>query len=123
MATRFLHLLPLVLFAACSHSHPLDGAWNEERADGKPGISIEFDTKGTACMVHLAPRADGGHDHLEGALTYTFDAATKAVTITAKLMGDGKAATWTGKIDGEHLEVTSADGKLTFHHGEHAHGH
>jgi hypothetical protein len=122
MALRFLHLLPLLLFAACSSGHPLDGAWNEERADGAPGMSIEFEVKGTACEVHLAPRADGSHDHLDGA-TYTFDAGTKAVTIKGKLMGGGKADTWTGKIDGQHLELTSADGKLTFHHGEHVHGH
>ena len=123
MAFRFLHFLPLVLFAACSAGHPLAGAWNEERADGKPGISIEFDVKGTACMVHAAPPADGSHaDHIDG-VTYTFDAATKAVTIKGKLMGGGKADTWTGKLDGAHFEVTSADGKLKFHHGKPAAGH
>jgi hypothetical protein len=122
MAFRFLRLLPLALmFAACSHHHALDGAWNEERADGAVGITIEFDVKSSACEVHTAPRADKTHDHVDG--TYTFDAATKAVTVKAKLMGDGKADTWTGKLDGEHLELASADGKLKFHHGEHAEGH
>jgi len=123
MVFRCLRLLPFVLLAACSSSHPLDGAWNQELPGGAAGMSITFDTKGTACMVHTAPRADGsGHDHLHDT-TYTFDAATKAVTVKAKLMGDGKAGTWTGKLDGAHLELSSADGKLTFHHGAHAHGH
>jgi len=124
MAFPSLRLLPLVLLAACTSSHPLDGSWNQELAGGAAGMSITFDVKGTACMVHTAPRADGGgHDHVTG--TYTYDAAAKTVTVKAKLMGDDKADTWTGKIGGEHLELSSADGKqkLTFHHGEHAPGH
>jgi polyisoprenoid-binding protein YceI len=116
-----LRLLPLVLLAACSDHHPLAGAWNQELPNDAHGMHIAFDPKSDRLEVGLAPRADGTHDHLEG--TYTFDAATKTVTVKARLMGDGKADTWTGKLAGVEIELSSADGKLTFHHGEHAHGH
>ncbi len=122
MRFPWLRVLPPVLFAACSHdSHPLAGSWNQELPGGAHGMHITFDTKGDKVDVGTTPRADGTHDHLNG--TYTFDAATKSVTIKAKLMGDGKADTWMGKLVDKDLELTSADGKLTFGHGDHAHGH
>lgn len=116
-----LRLLPLVLLAACSDHHPLAGAWNQELPNNAHGMHITFDTKGDKLDVGLAPRADGTHDHLHG--TYTFDAATKALTVKAKLLGEGKADTWTGKLNGAEIELSSADGKLNFHQGDHAHGH
>lgn len=116
-----LRLLPLVLLAACGDHHPLAGAWNQELPNDAHGMHITFDTKGDKLDVGLAPRADGTHDHLHG--TYTFDAATKALTVKAKLLGEGKADTWTGKLNGAEIELSSADGKLTFHQGDHAHGH
>lgn len=113
-------VLPLLL-AACGDSHPLAGAWNQELPGDAHGMHVSFDTKGDRVDIGTAPRPDGTHDHLHG--TYTFDAAKKAVTVKAKLLGDGKADTWTGTLDGDHLELTSADGKILFHRGEHAHGH
>lgn len=122
MRLRLPFLFPLALLAACSSSHPLDGAWNEERADGKAGMTIEFEVTSTRCMVHTAPGPDGSHEHLAGT-TYTFDAAAGTVTVKAPLLGKGKADSWSGKLAGEHLELGSADGKLVFHRGAHAHGH
>lgn len=117
-----LRFLPaLLLLAACGDHHPLAGAWNQELPGGAHGMHITFDTKGDKVDIGLPARADGTHGHAHG--TYTFDAASKTVTVKATLMGEGKADTWTGKLDGEHLELSSADGKLTFHHGEHAAGH
>lgn len=122
MRLASLRFVPvLLLFAACADHHPLAGAWNQELPGGAHGMHITFDTKGDKVDIGLPPRADGTHGHDKG--TYTFDAATKTVTVKAKLMGDGKADTWTGVLDGEHLELGSADGKLMFHHGEHAQGH
>lgn len=112
----------LLLFAACGGSaHPLAGNWSQELPGDAVGMSIEFDGKSDKVTGHTAPRPDGGHDHVYG--TYTWDAATKRVTVKAKLAGDAKADTWTGTLDGEHLELGSADGKLMFHHGGTAHGH
>ena len=63
-----------------------------------------------------AAKADGS-----SLIERTFDAATKAVTV--KWTGD-RSDTWSGKLDGEHLDLTSADGKLKFHHGgADPHGH
>lgn len=122
MRLSSLRLLPLVLLAACGHdSHPLAGAWNQELPGGAHGMHIAFDTKSDKVDIGLPPRADGTHGHLSG--TYTFDAATLLVTVKAKLMGDGKADTWSGKLQGKDLELTSADGKLSFGQGEHAKGH
>ena len=39
---RLLLLIPMLLFAACS-GHALEGHWNQVTADGKPGITIEFE--------------------------------------------------------------------------------
>jgi len=71
--------------------------------------------------VHTAPRTDGGHDHVNG--TYTWDAATKALMVKARLAGDGKADTWTGTVDGETMQLGSADGKLSFRRGGKPDGH
>ena len=70
-------------------------------------------------MVHTAPEADGTHDHLHG--TYTFDAASKAVTVKCKLMGDWKSEAWTGTLAGEVLELTDGTDKLKFKKGGSAH--
>ncbi|MBM4060339.1 MAG: hypothetical protein FJ265_04465 [Planctomycetes bacterium] len=121
MLRHLLRLLPLALLAACGGHHPLDGAWNQELADGSPGMHITFETTGDKVDVGLPPRADRTHGHAHG--TYTFDAASAAVVVVAKLLGDGKADTWNGKLAGDRLELGSADGKLTFRRAERAHGH
>lgn len=116
---RSLSIAAFLLFAACSQSHPLAGAWTEERSDGAEGMALEFEIGGTRVLVHA--EVDGHHTHIEG--TYEFAAATKAVTVTARLRGEDKAGSWTGAVDGEHLTLSSADGKIQFHHGDHVHGH
>lgn len=123
MRPRLIPLaLSVLLFAACGGSdHALAGNWLQDTGSDAKGMSIEFDGKGTEVMVHTAPAADGTHDHLHG--SYTFDAATKAVTIKAKLLGDGKADTWTGALVGDRLELSSADGKLAFQKGGKPYGH
>lgn len=118
MRKRLL-LASLFLFTACSKSSPLAGAWNEERSDGAEGMSLEFEVGGKRVLVHA--EIDGHHTHIDG--TYELAADGKTVTVVAKLAGEGKAGSWTGTVEGEHLTLTSADGKILFHHGEHAHGH
>lgn len=114
---RLLLLVPMFLFAACS-GHALDGHWNQVTADGKPGITIEFDTKSSECGLHGAPREDGGHRHASG--TYTYDAATQALTVKMKLLEDGPEQ-WTGKLVDGKLELSSAGAKLEFKKGAAAH--
>lgn len=115
-------ILPLaLLLTACGGHHPLEGAWNQELPGGAHGIHLAFDLRSDKMLAGLAPRADNTHDDVHG--TYTFDAAAGTVTMKIKLLGDGKADTWTGKIVGDDLEVSSADGKFTFARGAHAHGH
>lgn len=123
-----LFVLPLLFFAACGSSdHPLAGNWSQDTGADAKGISLEFDVRltngalGTEVMVHTAPAADGSHDHLHG--SYTFDAASKAVTVKCKLLGDGKADSWAGTLAGDTLELAAGDAKLKFKKGGKAHGH
>lgn len=116
-----LFVLPLLLVAACSSDHPLAGNWSQDTGSDAKGLSVEFDVKGTEVMVHTAPAADGSHDHLHG--SYTFDAASKAVTVKCKLMGDGKAESWTGTLAGDQLDLSAGDVRLKFKKGGKAHGH
>lgn len=120
---RTIRLIPvLFLFAACGSSHPLAGGWNQELPGDAKGMYLEFDTGSDKCLLHTAPTgADGAHDDVNG--TYAWDAASRTVTVHCKLAGAGKADTWTGVLDGEHLELSSADGKLKFHHGGEGHHH
>ncbi|HEB53714.1 MAG TPA: hypothetical protein ENI87_10720 [bacterium] len=110
-----------LLLAACGGSHPLAGSWSEVTADGKPGMTIEFDADSDAIAVHLAPRPDGGHGHAGGELKYAFDGQTGAVTVRAELLGRGKPSTWTGKLSGDRLELGAADTKLQFQRGGEVH--
>jgi hypothetical protein len=119
MRTRSLWLVPFLALAACGSNHPLAGNWAQQLDGGKKGLNLEFQTGGDKVMVHTAPRDDGSHDHLHG--TYTFDAATMAITVKCKLLGDGKADTWAGTLAGKALELSSADGKLAFAQGGSAH--
>lgn len=122
MKSRSRFLLPLLALASCSGpAHPLAGGWSQQLPDGKPGIHLEFDGKGEKVVVHAAPRADGTHGHPKA--TCTWDAATSTVSITGNLVDEGKSGTWTGRLDGDHLELSAADGKLVFHRGGSAHGH
>jgi hypothetical protein len=123
MRPRLLPLVPLLIIAACTAkaSHPLAGNWTQHTGTDAKGATLTIDPTGTKVHAHPAPRADGSTDHFDG--TCSFDAATKAVTVKCKLMGDGKSDTWAGKLDGEKLELASADGKLTFEHGGDSHGH
>ncbi|MBL8729099.1 MAG: hypothetical protein JNM25_11750 [Planctomycetes bacterium] len=114
--------VPFLLFAACGSHHPLDGAWGQKLPDGAKGITLEFETTGTRVQVHGAPRADGGHDHIEG-VTYSWDATAKTITVKGPLLGPAKADTWTGSVSGEQMELGSADGKLQFQRGAEVHGH
>jgi len=119
MRSNLLLFVPVLLFAACGSDHPLAGNWAQQLDGGKKGMSLGFKRGGETVLVHTAPREDGSHDHLRG--TYTFDPASKAVTVTCKLLGDGKADTWTGVLNGKALELSSADGKLAFAQGGSAH--
>jgi len=113
-------LATALLFAACSHDdHPLAGSWAQDTGSDAKGAYLEFQTGGSKVVVHGAPRADGTHDHPKA--TYTFDAATKAVTVQGKLLGDGKAETWTGTLAGGVLTLTGGADTLQFKLGGAAH--
>lgn len=115
-------LLPVLLLASCSsESHPLAGNWSQQLPDGKPGMSLEFDGKGEKLYVHGAPRADGSHGHPKA--TFTWDGATKTLTVTGNLVDEAKSGTWTGTVDGDRMELGAADGKLSFRRGGTPHGH
>lgn len=116
---RLLLLFALFSFAACSGGHPLEGSWNEQLADGKPGMSIQFSMKSDECYVHGRPEADGHHDHVNG--TYTFDEAAGKVMVNAKLLGDKGPAEWSGTLVDGKLSLGSADQKLEFALGKAAH--
>ena len=129
MYLRILYLLTLFAFTAATLTscggagNPLAGSWNQITGTDAEGMTIDFEKHGDKVSVHLAPRPDGGHDHAEGELVYTYDAETKAVTVKAELMGRGKGDTWSGKLDGEILELGAADTVLKFQKGKPAHGH
>ena len=121
MRIRTLALLASsLLFAGCSH-HPLEGGFSQQVDGGGEGMHAEFDTASNKFLAHTAPRADGGHDHVDG--TYTFDAASGAVTVNALLMGDKKPGTWSGKLAGDALELSAGTDTLKFRRGGHASGH
>ncbi|MCA8965548.1 MAG: hypothetical protein H6838_20705 [Planctomycetes bacterium] len=110
------------LFAGCGHDHhPLEGGFSQQVAGDGEGMHVEFDLESNKLLVHTAPDADGHHDHVDG--TYTFDAATGAVTVNALLMGGKKPGTWTGKLTGDDLELSAGTDKLSFRRGGEAHGH
>ncbi len=126
MRKLLLAFVPALLFAACKHDHaaasdhPLGGGWVQDTGSAAKGFSLTFNTKGSECQLHTAPAADGLHDHLDG--TYTFDAATKALTVKAKLLGDGKADTWTGTVAAGRLELAGGTDKVVMKPGD-PHGH
>jgi hypothetical protein len=102
-----LFAVPLLLLAACGH--PLKGYWKAEAVPAPlKKVGIDFDDATDRVLAHIdrfLPNSDTSeHKHEPG--HYTFDAATKAVTVKCKLMGDGKAETWTGTLAGETLELT-----------------
>lgn len=118
-----LVLVPLLLIAACTKSeakggsNPLAGYWSPDGMVGDLKVGIEFDAASDKVMTHV----DGpdGHDHYKG--TYVFDAATKAVTVKGKLLGDGKADSWTGAVSGEALTLNGGKDALRFKKGGKAH--
>jgi hypothetical protein len=118
-----LFALPALFLVACTAEkpvdHPLAGNWAQDTGTDAKGINLEFDPASAKMTVHTAPRADGTHDH--PAATYTFDAATKAVTVKCKLLGDAKADTWTGTLAGAVLELAGGADKLKFKKGGSAH--
>jgi len=115
-------LSSLLLFAACSgDTHVLTGNWSQQLPDGKAGMSLEFNATGDKVVVHGAPRPDGGHSHPK--VQPTWDAATKTLTLKGELVEGSKIDMWTGKLEGDHLELSSAEGKLVFHRGGKPHGH
>lgn len=123
MRVRLAWFVPFLLFAACSSDHPLAGAWAQKLPAAAVGMTLEFEAGGTRVMVHLAPRADGSHGHLDEPVTYSFDATAKTLSVKGPLLGAGKADTWTGNVHGDQMELTSADGKLDFVRGTKVQGH
>ena len=125
MRKLFLAFLPAVLFAACGHdhdhtaaanTHAIHGDWTQDTGSAAKGIGLTFYSDGTKVGLHTVPRADGSHDHLYG--TYTFDAATKALTINKlKLLGDDKADAWTGTVGTDRIELSAGADKVVCKRG------
>jgi hypothetical protein len=97
----------------------LSGHWSQETGTEKKGMTLEFDAQSDKLIVHTAPDADGGHDHLDG--TYTLDAKTGNVTVRCKLVGEGKGDVWQGKLDGDRLSLSAGETSLEFRKGEDPH--
>lgn len=112
-------LVPFVLLAACSGGHALAGHWKAETPPAPfTKVGLDIDGGSNAALAHL-DTADG-HSHPPKG-TYTFDAATGAVTVNVKLLGDGKAETWAGKLTGDSLELVGGKDTLKFKKGGSAH--
>jgi hypothetical protein len=122
---RIRHLRPLtfpalLLLAACSKSvHPLAGNWAEQTPDGKKGIQLVFSEDGAKLFPHGRPSADNLHSHPKA--TFTFDPATKVLTIQSDLTDDGKTLSWTGTVDGDALQLRGGETTLKFAKGGSAH--
>jgi uncharacterized Zn-binding protein involved in type VI secretion len=116
-----LFVLPFLFAAACSSDHPLAGNWAQVTGTPTKGVQLGFEIDGKRVSVHGPTRPDGGHGHPSTEVTYTFDAATKVVTVTGDVMVDGKSATWTGPLAGDSLELTSGATTLKFQRGGSAH--
>ena len=118
MRTRSLVVLaPLALFAACSGGNPLAGTWKAEALPAPvKKLALEFAEKDDRVLVHID---DPDHRHVNG--HYTYDAGSKAVTVTARVLGESKAETWTGTLAGDVLELTGGTDKVKFQKGGSAH--
>ena len=116
-----LSVLSLSLLASCGSSNPLAGNWSEVMTDGKPGMTLTFDGSSDKMSVHGRPQQDGSHSHPKA--TYQFDEQGKIVTVTGRILDGVKAETWTGKVDGDAMELAAADMKLKFQRGGEPHGH
>ena len=113
---KFLTALLLFVFAATSScsKHPLDGGWTEH-TQGAPRV-LEFDAASDKVFVHAHGRTDGGSEHLNGTYTLT------GTELSVAWEDGGKKLSFTGKLVGEHLELTDPAGsKVEFHHGGQAH--
>ena len=123
MRKLLLAFVPAMLFAACSHDHDhgagsghaLAGGWVQDTGSDAKGFGLTFNTGGADCELHTANRPDGSHDHLDG--TYTFDAAGKTITVKVKLLGDGKADSWTGTVAADRIELTGGADKVALKRG------
>ncbi len=122
MRRRHPWFLPCLLLAACSSDHPLAGGWGQQLPGNAHGMVLEFELGGQRVTVHAAPRPDGTHDHVEG-VTYAWDAAAKSITVRGPLLGAGKGDTWSGRVEGDRMELGAAEGKLVFQRGAKALGH
>lgn len=129
---RKLLLSVLLLLVACGDTKdsagggaisPMAGNWAQDTGTDAPGMTITFDGPSDRISVHLAPRADGTHGHGEGKNTYSYDAATKALTVNSELMGHGKGDKWIGTVSGEAFELAAADITLKFNKGGKPSGH
>ena len=116
-----LAVLSLLMLSSCGSSHPLAGNWSEVMPDGKPGMTLTFDGSSSKMAVHGRPQQDGSHSHPKA--TYTFDGQAKTVTVTGRIVDGVKDETWTGKVDGDVMELAGADIKLEFRRGGQPHGH
>ena len=114
----------LVLVAACgpgASAHPLAGNWAEVVPEGQKGMTLTFDDDSEKMVVHGRPQADGTHAHPKA--SYRYDAASKTLTVTGRILDGAKADSWIGTVAGDAFELAGADTKLTFQRGGKPHGH
>jgi hypothetical protein len=121
MRMRSIALLSLIALAACSNDHALAGNWQQVTGTDAEGASLVWNGDGSKIVVHGAPRPDGGHGHPEA--TFTYDAASKALTIRSLLLGAGQPDNWVGTVAGDSIELTGGATKLTFRKGGKPAGH
>ncbi|MEO0480060.1 MAG: hypothetical protein AAF196_11310 [Planctomycetota bacterium] len=123
MTHRLLSLALLFTLFACGDEpkFSIAGSFKQELEGDQKGMTIQFDSKTDKMLVHTAPDASGGHGHVEG--TYVFDDANNTVTVKGKIAGRTKGDEWTGKLEGDHLTLSSGEDSMHFHRSDAPHDH
>jgi hypothetical protein len=117
MRIRHLLFVPFLALAACTKhessvvdTSSLGGKWKTEPPPASlENHSLDLDSGSDKAMVHFDTA--GEHVHKYG--TYTFDPATKALTVRCLVLGEGKPDVWTGTVTGDAMTLSAGDSKLS----------
>jgi len=126
---RTLALPALLALAACGANvekdqapkSPIAGNWSEVLPDDKHGMTLTFSDDGSKVSVHGRPHEDGSHGHPKA--TVEFNAETKVLTLTGKILDGDKAEKWVGTLGADGFSLKGGETKLKFKKGGEPHGH
>jgi len=111
----------LLLVAACGSGNPMAGNWSEVLEGDAHGMTLTFDGYSEKMSVHGRPQPDGTHSHPKA--SYTFDAATGALTVSGPILEGSKEESWSGTLEGDGFALKGGETTLKFVKGGDAHGH